>query len=268
LNEKEPAQAGRCIVQRRSGFLQIMRTCQLDEAIAQVLALQKSEHDEDRDNPCRGQRSQQRRDQRCDALERRGWRLADLDRYRLGLLPWRRHLRRRGRARGRVLRLVELLAQVLQHVGGTLEGAAGRGRAAQRLDLLTHGELIARQLTGELGHLRRDHAADHEDAHEGEQNDADDGYSPRDAPALQQPNERREHEAQKNRQRNRDEYFAAEIERSDDDRRNHGRCDTTHGRHRLSERRFASSLYVPTIASCKKCSMTWNFVSSRRFSNH
>jgi hypothetical protein len=212
-----------------------MRARELDEAVTQVLALQEDEDHENRDDAGRREGVEQRRNQRRDALERSGRRLANLDRYRPRLRGRRRRLQRGGRSRRRLLRLVELLAEILKHVRGTFERAARRRRAAQRLDLFTHGELIPRQITGEFGDLRSDHAAEREDAHEGEEDDADDGQSARQVPALQQPNERREHEAEQDGERDRNEHLAPEVERADDDRRNNGGRDAPHGPPILSE---------------------------------
>jgi hypothetical protein len=39
LEQKQPAQTPRSIIKRRRGFLEIMRTGQLDKAITQILAL-------------------------------------------------------------------------------------------------------------------------------------------------------------------------------------------------------------------------------------
>ena len=69
--------------------MQIMRTRQFDEPVAQILALQKNEDDEYcNDAGCR-ERPEQRRNQRCNALKGSWRRLTDLDRYGFGLLPGR-----------------------------------------------------------------------------------------------------------------------------------------------------------------------------------
>ena len=73
-----------------------------------------------------------------------------------------------------VLRSVKLFAEILKDVGGSLESSARCRRAAQRSDLLTHGELVARKITCELRDLCRDHATDEKDACEREQDDTDD----------------------------------------------------------------------------------------------
>ena len=78
-------------------------------------------------------------------------------------------------------------------------------------------------------------AAQREDAHEGKENDADDRQAARQMSTSQQPNQRREHEAEQDRQRDRDEHLSTEIERADDDRRNNGGRDTLHRPLCLSE---------------------------------
>src|SRR5262249_847452 len=70
--------------------------------------------------------------------------------------------------------------------------------------------------------------AEHENAHESKENDCDDREPAWHVAALQQPNQRREHEAQQDRQRDRDEHLPTEIERADDDRRNDGAPDPLH----------------------------------------
>jgi hypothetical protein len=117
--------------------LQIVRTGELDEAIAQILPLQKDENHEYRHDAGRGQRPQQRRDQRRNAFKRGGRGLTHLDRDRLDFLSGRYSLRRRDQGRRGVLWLVKLLPEVLQNVGGAFQRAAGGGRPAHRFDLFT-----------------------------------------------------------------------------------------------------------------------------------
>jgi hypothetical protein len=45
---------------------------------------------------------------------------------------------------------------------------------------------------------------------------------------LQQPDKRCEYEAEQDCQRDRDEYLATEVERSNQDRRKDRNCDTAH----------------------------------------
>jgi hypothetical protein len=63
---------------------------------------------------------------------------------------------------------------------------------------------------------------------EGKDNDADHRQHARNMPLLQQADRRREHEAQKYRQCDRDEDLAAEIEHPDNDRQEDGRRGAAH----------------------------------------
>jgi hypothetical protein len=132
--------------------------------------LQQDEHHENGDKSRGRKRVQQRRYERSDALQRAWGRLAHLDRDRLGLLAWNRDWA----AGDHVLRSVKLFAEILKDVGRSLESSARCRRAAQRSDLLTHGDLVARKITCELRDLCRDHATDEKDACEREQDDTDD----------------------------------------------------------------------------------------------
>src|SRR4029434_3144972 len=121
-----------------------MRTRQLNETISQILPLQKNEDYENNDDAGCRERPKQGRNQRRDILQGSGRRLTDLDRYRSGLLPRRGSLKRSGRTCRGVLWLIELFAQVLKYVRCTFERPARCCRAAKRLDLFAHGELILR----------------------------------------------------------------------------------------------------------------------------
>jgi hypothetical protein len=110
-----------------------MRARQLDEAVSQILALHQNEDQEDSNNAGRRQRPQQGRNQRRNILQRGGRRLANLDRYRLGLAR-RNGLNLRRWSDDGLLRLVELLAEVLKDISGAFERAAGP--AAPRNDLI------------------------------------------------------------------------------------------------------------------------------------
>jgi hypothetical protein len=90
--------------------------------------------------------------------------------------------------------------------------------------------------------LRGNEAAEHEDAHESKKSDCDDREPAWHAAALQQPNQRREHEAQQDRQRDRDEHLPTEIERANDDRRNDGARDPLHRPLSLPDWRVNNSL--------------------------
>jgi hypothetical protein len=136
------------VVQGSGCLLQVMRACQFDETIAQILPLQKYEDYEYCSDAGFCERPQQGRNQGGDALQ--GRRLSDLDRYRSRLLSGRRKPRLNGRTCGGVLWLVELFAKILKYVGGTFERPAGCRRAAKRLDLFSHDEFVTREITRQL----------------------------------------------------------------------------------------------------------------------
>jgi hypothetical protein len=80
-----PELSASCARKNRLSLLQVVRPCELDQAIAQLFTLHQREDHENDHNSGRGQRMQQRRNQRRDAFQRRRRRLANLDRDRLGV---------------------------------------------------------------------------------------------------------------------------------------------------------------------------------------
>ena len=172
LGQKQSAEPLAGVVERSRGALEILGACQPHQPIPQILLLhQDKDHEDDHDaGGC--QRMDKRRDQRHQGLQCAGIRLLDLD--------WDRPIRSRaggGQADdGTTCRgLVELAAQVLQHLRGALQRAGARRRAAQALNLLAQGGLIARQLAGELVDLRNHQRAEAENSAEGGEHDEDDG---------------------------------------------------------------------------------------------
>ena len=168
------------IVERRGGLLQVVRAGEADQAVPQVLPLQQDEDHEDDDDPGRrsGWMSGVMKAPRVCRAPGSGWRTST----GMGFVSRGGHGARRQRVGRRScpgLRLVEFLAQVLQHVGGALERAAAGGGPAQGLHLLAHGGLVARQVAGELGDLRRHDGGESRDAGKGNQDDTDDGQRPR-----------------------------------------------------------------------------------------
>jgi len=207
LIEEKPAQARRGVVERRGRALQIVGARQPDQTVPEILALNQDEDHEDDDDPRRCQRRYERSDQRAQALQRAGIGLQHLHRDRpdAGL---------RSRAGGqRISRcdrlgLVQLLAEILEHLGGTLERGTAARHAAHRLDLGQDGCLVLRQVAGQAVELRRDDAPESENDHEGEQHDADHGQRARGVKTLHQPDGSREDEAQQNRQCDGNEDFS------------------------------------------------------------
>jgi len=80
LDQEQPAEARRGVVECGGGALQVIRPRQPDEPITEILSLQQNKDDENDDNAGRRQRMKQRRDQGSQALQRARIGLAHLDR--------------------------------------------------------------------------------------------------------------------------------------------------------------------------------------------
>ena len=161
LSEKQPAKARRGIVQRRRRSLQIVRAREPDQTVSKILALDQDEDDEDDDDAGGRERIEQRRNQGSQILQRARIRLAHFNRDRRdrpGRI-WTAETRDRPSDRFVVLWLVELPAQLLQHVRRAFQCAAARRGAAHRLDLFPHRRLINRKIAGQLGQLICDQCA-------------------------------------------------------------------------------------------------------------
>ena len=117
LRQKQPAQPRRRIVERRGGALQIVRARQSYQAVSKILALDQDEDDEDDDDAGRGQRIEQRRDQRPQIFQGTRIRLAHFNGNRCGRPGSNRTAepRRRPADEFVFLWLVEFPAQFLQH---------------------------------------------------------------------------------------------------------------------------------------------------------
>jgi hypothetical protein len=153
LREKQPTETRSGIVERGGRALEIVCSGQADQPVPEVFPLDEDEDHEDDDDAGGRKWVDQGRQNRAQVLERAGIRLSDLDRdrrhrsgRRQGNLPQRAAASRRRR-------VVQLLAQVLEHVGSALERTAPGRRAPQRIDLLTDGRLILGKLAGEIVQL-------------------------------------------------------------------------------------------------------------------
>ncbi len=113
-------------------------------------------------------------------------------------------------------RLIDFLAEVLKHLGRPLERAAPPDDAAKALDLFAKRRLVARQVACQLVHLRDHHGAEAEDYRECERDDGQYGEDSGNTQALCDAHQRREDEAQEDRESDRDQHLAPEIERGDD----------------------------------------------------
>lgn len=217
LREKELADAPRGVIQRAGRALQIACACKTDDAVSQFLPLQKDEHDKDQDDAGGRERIDQRREERGKAFQRRRRRRADLDRN--GLLLRGRLLR--GNYGGSIAAIgaVKFLAEIMQDGGGPLKCAPLGRCCLDGLNLLPDRHLVFGQIAGQLRDLGDNDAADRKDDRKGEEHHDGHRNGARYERFLKQPNERREHEAQQHRERDRDENFASEIETADDQHR-------------------------------------------------
>src|SRR6476660_425186 len=98
-----------------------MRSRQPDQPITQILALKQNKDHENDDDAGRRQRMKQRRDQAFQTLQRARIRLAYFHRNRRRGWSFGTDESSPAKPTGSVLRLVEFLAQVLQHAGGAFE---------------------------------------------------------------------------------------------------------------------------------------------------
>ena len=134
------------------------------------------------------------------------------------------------------LRLVELPAQFLQHIGRTFQRAAARRDAAHRLDLFTHRRLIDRQVAGELGKLIGDQGTQTEDTENARTTTPTTDNPLGTRARCSSPTSGAEDETEQNRQRDGYKYFPAEIQR----RNKQGRQD------RARRRRSAAPSVLPS----------------------
>ena len=217
LHQQIAADPGGGIVEGLRALLEIACPSELDEAVAQVLPLEQHEDHEDDDKAGGGERREQRTDDGLDDLERLGLRGFEPDGDRLlrgaaaELDPGvcgRRVLRDFSLAR-------DLLAEILDGGGDLLDdAAAGRG-VLQGADLLGDGGLVGREVVGELNELAADHEGDACDQDEGEGDGNEYRSNPRQPEAPEPVDQRREREAQEDRQGEGDENIPAEVEASD-----------------------------------------------------
>ncbi len=233
LHEIQAAQPMGRIVDGGGGALDVVRPREPDHAIPEILALEQNEHDEDDDQARRRQRVDDGRDEIDQRLHRPGLGRMCLDGNgpdRLGpWLAWRRGRlwgsaggggSRGGRRSGcvrcwprrRAALALEFLAKVLKHVGGALDGAMPGGRTAYHLRFLADGRLIAGQVSGKFRDLNGDDAADRGDHGECDQHHDRDGEATRQAKRLKLANRRREHEAEQDGERDRNEDLAPGIQ--------------------------------------------------------
>ncbi len=216
LREEIPAQAPGPVVERVGRALQIVGPGEPDQAIAQILALEQKEDDEDGDEPRSGKRIDQGLQHPLDRLHRGGFRRPDLHRDRRTGIVGCRALRRGG------VLAPDLLIEVLEERRDAVERATG-GRGAQRAYLLLDVVLIGRKLLRQQRHLLPDQPTDAGDHEESKADDDHHRGRAGQSPAAQQTHDRSKQERQQDRQRDRQKDRLGEIQRGDDaENREHG----------------------------------------------
>jgi hypothetical protein len=190
--------------------VEIARPEQPDQAVAQILALQEDENDDDQNDAGGRQRMDDRGQKVSREREGRQRGLANLDGGRplIGRRPGRG-------GGGRVLGgFLDLAVEPTHDVRQTPDGALAQGG-----DLLPDGGLVERDVAGELRHLQSNHAAERQENAERHQHGDDHRRHPGEMQPAQQADERREDEAEQDREDDRNENLAPEIQGGDRDRR-------------------------------------------------
>ena len=87
LGQEIFAQAVGGVIDRRGRSLEVVRSSEPNQTVAQVLPLQQDEYEEDHDDTDRGERMKERADDAAHGVERARGRLMDLDGDRLDVVP-------------------------------------------------------------------------------------------------------------------------------------------------------------------------------------
>src|SRR5882672_2871112 len=111
--------------------------------------------------------------------------------------------------------MLQLRTQFLENCGRLLQRFGAAHQAAQAFDLVAQRLLISGQFTGEAGRLRYHKTAQTEYDRESDEDDYQHRSGAGNSPGTQTHDERRQDEAQENRERDRNEDLATEIKRSD-----------------------------------------------------
>jgi hypothetical protein len=200
--------------------VQIARSGKPDEAVAQILALQKYEDDEDDDDEGRLQRRKRGSSDGLHNGEGPPSRLVNFDRNQtlvflnLGVVFWL--VRRHGRSRRRGALRIDF-AEVSQHRRNSCKDGVICGGIAQLDDFSVDRRLIFGQINSQLGNLPRQNGADQKCDDQRRKDDGQNGGSTTQTPAPQQENWRRQNKTHRNSDRNRNEYFAPDIKRRHDE---------------------------------------------------
>ena len=156
----------------------------------------------------------------ADRLQRRLGPVDELDRDRLTGFGDRRSPSGAGPAWPRAahsprLRLLDLLLHVTQHIGRLLEHAAAGRVGADQADLLAQVVLVLRQVLGKAGRLIEQKPSEAGGQRQRDRDHDQHRRRPGQARLPQQADDRRQGEAQEDRQGQRDEDVAAEVKRRD-----------------------------------------------------
>jgi hypothetical protein len=121
--------------------------------------------------------------------------------------------------------VLQLGAEIAQHVRGALDDPAARHREAQIPDLGAQVPLVPRQVLGQVHDLSRDDRAEPEQGYEQQHDHRQDRRDPPQTPAAQPDHDRRQHEAEQDGERERDQDLAADVKSGDhhDQPRDHRR---------------------------------------------
>ena len=213
LHEQVAAHPPGRIVEGVRALLEVSRAGELDEAIPQVLLLEQHEDHEDDDEARRGDRGQQRADHGLDHFER--LRLGALQPDGQGLTAGRTRPESLLGPVGGLAGAGDLLAEILQGGRDLVDEAAAGGRGLKRPDLVRDGRLVGWQVLGELDELPPDDERDAADQDEGEAHGDQDGGDPWQLQPAQPVHKGCQGEPEEDRQRERDEDVAAEIQPPD-----------------------------------------------------
>jgi hypothetical protein len=192
--------------------VQVVRSDQPDESIAQIASLQKNENHEDDDDRRGGQRRQKRRQYALQNLDRSRSRFMDLDLHERRT-RWGRGA---GWRAGWSRRVCKTVVEAAQRAGGFFHDASPERRVFDGVQFLRDDDLIGRQIIAELCDLSTDDRAKPYQNRESEGHGQEHRRRPADMKPAKRGDHRGKHETQENRQRDRNKHVMAEVERGND----------------------------------------------------
>ena len=193
LHQQIAADAGAGLVHRLGRPVQVVGADQPDQPVTQILPFQQHEDHEHQHHARRADGADQRTQICLDLVPRGRARFVDFHRDRLenvhpplllGPLNGSRRRRRR--------RLIQFLAQILQHLRRLIDHAAAPafGGAAHALDLGPDVLFVVRQVLRQIDKLAGDQRAEPQHHHEHQQHDQDHRRNPPQPPAPQPDDDR------------------------------------------------------------------------------